>query len=133
MYYTNIIFFYVHSVSRHTSPTRPTMMSNNPVQVPQLAKWVPWRFQMTQYEVSEDGRVRTYYTHDQLPVSFNTCGEMVIHMSNAQHLLLKRVVAEAWHGPPQGTKCFCRHIDGNRSNVHKDNLEWFEAPKRRSN
>lgn len=41
-----------------------------------------------------------------------------------RHMLVHLMVAEVFHGPPQGDRVFVNHKDGNKHNNRPDNLEW---------
>ena len=45
------------------------------------------------------------------------------HDGRARHLFVHKLVLETFAGPcPDGMQC--RHLDGNKTNNHKDNLAW---------
>ena len=75
------------------------------------------------WQVSSEGRCRTSrgtITHGTLHPS----GYRIVGISG-KIFRVHRLVAHAFHGPPLGeAACEVNHIDGNRSNNGKDNLEW---------
>ena len=75
------------------------------------------------WQVSSEGRCRTSrgtITHGTLRPS----GYCVVNI-RGNSFLVHRLLAHAFHGPPLGeAACEVNHIDGNRSNNQRDNLEW---------
>lgn len=78
------------------------------------------------YVVSEDGTVTNTLTGRTLKPSLNENGYLYVGLSKAGKLYprsVHRLVAAAYIPNPDD-KPFVNHLDANRSNPHKDNLEW---------
>ena len=78
------------------------------------------------YAVCEDGKVLNLKTQKILKPSLNENGYLYVSLwnNNKSHTrTVHRLVAEAYI-PNPGDKPFVNHIDANRANPHKDNLEW---------
>lgn len=78
------------------------------------------------YGISESGQVTNLNTGRVLKLSLNENGYLYAHLwkGNQHHSrTVHRLVAQAFIPNPLG-KPFVNHLDANRSNPHKENLEW---------
>lgn len=74
------------------------------------------------YSITDkSGRIHNYKEIILTPKISNT-GYIVVSI-NRKWVQLHRLVAEAFIPNPDNKKCI-NHIDGNKLNPHKDNLEW---------
>jgi hypothetical protein len=48
----------------------------------------------------------------------------LMHKRHRQHFWLHRLVCTAFHGAPPKDKPVVRHLDGDPTNNHADNLRW---------
>lgn len=77
-------------------------------------------------EANEKGEIRNFNTKKIRKPTVSKRGYLVFtsHSNGKQHLLyLHRVVAELFIKNPNNHNCV-NHIDGNKQNPRKDNLEW---------
>ncbi len=78
------------------------------------------------YAVCEDGTVLNLKSRRILKPSLNENGYLYVSLwkdKKGHTRIVHRLVAEAYIPNPQN-KPFVNHIDANRANPHKDNLEW---------
>ena len=76
------------------------------------------------YEISDDGRVRNVRTGKEKKRTINNGYEVVNiwHQNKSKLMLVHRLVAMAF--VPGDFSLSVNHIDGNKLNNNKDNLEW---------
>lgn len=89
--------------------------------------------QETSYSVTEDGKIWSFKTMKFLKPHINDCGYEIVTISycniNGERIQkqkkIHRLVAEAYvkNNDPEKNKVV-NHIDENKSNNHKNNLEW---------
>ena len=94
-----------------------------------------WRMirEFSNYEVSEDGRVRrARMTRGSKPAgteigAWEVCGYPAYHLCQdgvRRTIRAYRLVAEAFLGPPPTSQHEVAHFDGDRRNSHYKNLRW---------
>jgi hypothetical protein len=104
-------------------------INNNPFHYVELWKPILINGEITQYEVSDHGRVKSYITNKVLCQRSNRCGYFYIVICTKQKHYTKtvhRLVAKAFIPNPDNKPCV-NHIDGNKQNNHVSNLEWVTA------
>ena len=78
------------------------------------------------YEISDKGEVRNYKTKKLIVGDKNNCGyyRVKLYNNNQKKTLYRhRLVAEAFISNPNNLP-EVNHIDGDKSNNYKNNLEW---------
>ncbi len=78
------------------------------------------------YQISNFGRVKSFYKFKILKSRPNGKGYLRVHLSNnfiVTDYYIHRLVAQAFILNPNNYHCI-NHIDGNKSNNHYKNLEW---------
>lgn len=78
------------------------------------------------YEIREDGRVRSLKSKRLLALRYNTTGyphQALCKNRVAKDRLNHRLTAKYFVPNPNNHK-YVNHLDRNKKNPHKDNLEW---------
>ena len=95
-------------------------------------KWrqIPWA---TMYEVSDHGRVRSYFESNSLPVPHAVGGyvrngysrvRVIKNDGTKKWCVIHRLVAEAFLQSPPSEQTVVRHLDGDKTRNRASNLAW---------
>lgn len=76
------------------------------------------------YHITEDGHVYSHIRKRWLKPHLNSCEYVFYHLKPCGWVFAHTLVALAHIGPPPTLKHEINHIDGNRMNNHRSNLEW---------
>ena len=91
---------------------------------------IPIAYFEDRYLISEDGSITNLANNSQLKPTVNTNGYLKVGLAKGdgthQQEMVHILVAKHFIPNPYGYK-YVNHLDGNKQNPHKDNLEWCSA------